>query len=84
VIIPYDVLSAAKAAAYATEEEFNDTAAITSARGVDVIACAILAERQRCADIAKCVWKDAQMNEQFDMVKVISLIRSRIDIGAAA
>ncbi|NYD84299.1 hypothetical protein [Brucella intermedia] len=48
------------------------------------VARAILAERQRCADVAKSVWKDAQANEQFDAVKAVSLIRCRIDTGAAA
>jgi len=48
------------------------------------IARAILAERQRCADVAKSVWKEAQASKQFDTVKAVSRIRCRIDTGAAA
>ncbi|MBB5700698.1 hypothetical protein FHS76_000541 [Ochrobactrum daejeonense] len=50
--IPDDVLKAAKAAAYETEKTGDDAAAITSLTGVDVIARAILAERDRCANVA--------------------------------
>ncbi|MCO7728941.1 hypothetical protein NJB93_20460 [Brucella intermedia] len=82
--IQADILAAAKAAAYATEADGNDEAAITSLVGVDVIAAAIHAERQRCADVAKSVWKEAQASEQFDTVKAVSRIRCRIDTGAAA
>lgn len=50
--IPRDVLAAAKKAAYATEQTGEDGAAITSLIGVDVVARAIFAERERCAAIA--------------------------------
>ncbi|MCO7729086.1 hypothetical protein NJB93_21310, partial [Brucella intermedia] len=42
------------------------------------VYAAILAERQRCADVAKSVWKEAQASEQFDTVKAVSRIRCRI------
>ncbi len=51
--IPADILAAAKAAAYATEADGNDEAAITSLVGVNVIAAAIHAERERCANVAR-------------------------------
>ena len=47
------------------------------------IANAILAERQRCADIAKRVWRDADFHGDEDVRKAASLIRCRIDTGAA-
>lgn len=53
-----DVLQAAKRVAYATEERGQGEAAITSAVGVDVVCQAILAERQRCADIAELLGND--------------------------
>ncbi len=50
----------------------------------NIIARTILAERQRCAEVAKFVWKDAQRQGHFDIVKAVSQIRSRIDTGDTA
>ena len=49
--IPEDVMRAAKAAAYAVEGGPYAEAANTSSVGVDVVARAILAERERCANV---------------------------------
>lgn len=57
VDIPQDVLAAAKKAAYLTEETGDGAAAITSLIGVDIIARAIMAERERCAKIAERMLK---------------------------
>ncbi|MBC8719331.1 hypothetical protein [Ochrobactrum sp. Marseille-Q0166] len=73
--IPEDIMAAAEKACLRPT---------TAQDRINNVAKAILAERQRCADVAKSVWKDAQRQGHFDIVKAISQIRSRIDTGAAA
>ena len=51
--IPTDIMEAALRAANSTRQDGNECYWITSTVGVDVIANAILAERQRCADIVR-------------------------------
>lgn len=81
--IPEDIMTIAREVIdSAAFEQFPDSTFPDVA--YERVACAILAERQRCADVAKSVWKAAQAGEQFDTVKAISLIRCRIDTGAPA
>lgn len=73
--IPQDIMIAAEKACLGPT---------TAQDRINNVARAILAERQRCTNVAKSVWKDAQACEQFDTVKAISLIRCRIDTGVPA
>lgn len=77
--IPDDVLNAAKQVAFATEERGEDDAAITSHIGVRVICEAILAERERCTEIAM------KMSEQADSHEgsiTADMIAGKIEVGA--